>query len=76
MMPVAIYEDAVDIPNGVRVIFKTKAPYVAGTVRVWLNGQHKPASDTDGFDEIGYSKIRFKVPPRTGDHVLIMYYPL
>jgi len=59
--------------NGVNVVFQTSAPYVPGSVRVFVNGQLKRADFADGWIELGYDKVRLALAPVVGD-VLQAYF--
>jgi len=75
--PILVHEEAVEIPNGTRIVFSTTALYVAGTVRAWRNGQLLLKRLADGgFVEIGNKKVRFFDAPLTEDVIIFQYRPL
>lgn len=62
-------EVATGAVNGVNTVFQTSAPYIPGSVRVFLNGQLKREDFDDGWIELGYDKVALKIPPELGDSV-------
>lgn len=67
-----IHEDSIEAPNGVRKTFHTAAPYVAMSVRVFLNGQ---LMHDDDYSLPGMKKVTFPVAPRVGDQITFFYIP-
>lgn len=61
--------------NGVNTVFVTPSPYLAGSVRVWLNGELLRADLENGWVELGESRIAMKVPPVAGDALQAYYVP-
>lgn len=66
--------------DGTNVIFETNVPYLAGSVRVFVNGQLKTKALQDGWVELGGKKIRMleapKAFPRFPDVLQAYYIPL
>jgi len=71
-MAAPIHEDSIEIPDGVRVIFHTKHPYVAITVKVFLNGQ---LLRDDEFILLGAKRVQMVHVPLTGDRLTFFYVP-
>jgi hypothetical protein len=61
--------------NGFNVIFETSNSYVAGSVRVFVNGSVNEASGPDGWSELGTNRIAMKEPPRPTDIMQAYYIP-
>lgn len=66
--------------DGSNQVFDTPAPYVPGSVRVFINGQLKTKDLVDGWTELGGTKVRLKEPPQVlsgyADVVQAYYIPL
>ena len=75
-MAKALILPAGGVVNGSNVSFTTPAPYVAGTLRVFLNGQVKRADFDDGWIETGATSFKMKIAPETGDVVSVYFVPL
>lgn len=77
MTVVIVHEDPKKQPDGARVLFYTKAPYVPLTVRVFINGQLVDRdNDEYSFSELGNGCIQLNKAPRLLDHLRIQYRPL
>ena len=59
--------------NGFNTIFETSRGYIAGSVRVFINGIVGEGSLTDGWKELGGKRIAMNEPPRPTD-ILQAYY--
>lgn len=70
------FETLVGAIDGVNVTYLTSVPYRATTVAVFLNGQLKVRTFTDGFAETspGGGVITMNEAPRTGDVVQAYYW--
>jgi len=69
-----VHEDSKQAPNGVRVLYDVSSPYVAGSVRVFRNGQLEiKRFSGSGFTEVPPKRIRFNTAPETGDHITFQY---
>lgn len=71
-----VFEDSIDQPDGIKTIFDTQYTYVAGTVRVFVNGQLKTVQRADGWKELGGKKVLLKEVLRADDHLIFYYLPL
>jgi len=63
------------VANGFNTIFETSNSYVAGSVRVFVNGIVNEASGPDGWFELGSNRISMKEPPRPTDIIQAYYIP-
>lgn len=70
-----IIEPATGTVDGLNTVFQVSAPYVAGSVEVFLNGQAKRKDYDDGWLELGSNKIKMKQPPEAGDVIQVFYRP-
>lgn len=62
--------------NGSNLIFKTPAPYVPGTLRVFVNGQLLRSDFDDGWTELGGDTFRLKEAPIVEDTISAYFVPL
>lgn len=58
-------------PDGIRVIFTLNNNFVENTTRVYLNGLRQKLGDD--YVEVSPNQIRFMVPPREGDIIVVDY---
>lgn len=68
-----VLEEAVGAVDGANVDFATSTAYLAGSLRVYLNGQLIRSSDDDGPTELGGTAFRLGVAPRVEDRVDAWY---
>lgn len=68
-----IIEPMLGSVNGINTLFRTSAPYVPGTIIVFLNGQAKSGFLDDGWVELGGDKVRLLEAPLTDDVVSAYY---
>jgi hypothetical protein len=66
-------ELAIGTPNGVETVFETSAPYMPGTVQVFVNGLLRRKDFADGWSEVGSQKVKLTEAPLTGDTIQIYY---
>lgn len=71
-MALPIHEDSIEAPNGVRKTFHTAAPYVAISLKVFLNGQ---LLRDDEYTLPGMKKVTLLHAPRVGDELTFFYVP-
>jgi hypothetical protein len=64
---------AVETPDGLRSVFSTPTPYLAGSVLVFINGQLKRKDLDDGWEELGTPKVQLKEIPRADETVQLYY---
>lgn len=74
-MKCPLIEPADGVVNGVNVIFRTSRPYRPGTLRVFRNGNLNRQDLTDGWIELGSSKVRLNEAPKTEDIIQLYYIP-
>ena len=72
-MGAPVKDKAIGTPDGVLLDFETQFDYIAGTLRVWLNGQLKLAVNDDGFTETGANTFQMKEAPRPTDVLFTLY---
>jgi hypothetical protein len=70
-----VIEIASGLVDGLNTVFQLAAPYISGSVEVFLNGQAKRQDYDDGWSELGGNKIQMKQPPELGDVVQVFYRP-
>lgn len=75
MPPPPVILPATGATNGVNTIFYTQTGYVAGSLRVFLNGVLQRKDFTDGWVELGDGKFEMNIPPEVGDVVSAYYFP-
>lgn len=68
-----VLAEAIGTPDGVLDEFQTPSAYYAGTVFCYINGLLIRKSDDDGIIELGWNRIKHKIPPLTGDTVHYYY---
>jgi hypothetical protein len=66
-------EVAIGTPNGVTTVFGTSAPYMPGSVQVFVNGVLKRKDFDDGWIEYASQKIKLKEAPLEGDTIQVYY---
>lgn len=72
-----VIEQALGVPNGVRVVFETPVEYLPGTVRAFINGQLQlETQDVGGLAELGGKRFQLHRAPLTNDHVMVAFVPL
>jgi hypothetical protein len=70
-----IIEKLSGVVNGFNTIFETSHHYVAGSVRIFVNGNVNEASGPDGWKELGTNRISLKEIPRPTDILQAYYIP-
>ena len=74
-MPCPVIERLSGTINGFNTIFETSRPYVAGSVKVFINGLLGEGSLVDGWTEQGGKIIKLKSAPRPEEIVQAYYIP-
>lgn len=74
-MPSAVLRPLLGDVNGANTDFQTPAPYVPGSLAVWVNGQLRRADLNDGWQELGGSGVRMKQVPQPGDVLQAFFRP-
>lgn len=74
-MPCPIIEKLSGVTNGFNTIFETSRGYVAGSVRVFVNGIVNEGSLVDGWKELGNKRIAMNEVPRPTDILQAYYIP-
>jgi hypothetical protein len=72
-MPFPVIEKLQGAVNDINVTFETSRPYITGSVKVFRNGLVGLEPLTDGWSELGGTRVRLDEVPKTGD-ILQVYY--
>jgi hypothetical protein len=61
--------------DGVNDTFTTPEAYLAGTIKVYVNGVVPLVGDDDGWTEIDNTSVQLKEIPQSGDTIQAYYRP-
>lgn len=75
-MQMAVMEPLIGIVNGINRDFRTSAPYISGTLIVFLNGVALQEDVEGGWVELGSGRLRMNEAPITGDAIQVYFRPL